>query len=324
MARSVFARSVELRHARSRRIERCEHRVVAEAPVTAWRIEDHTFPTPRTEHGMRVVGIAHESDHAPKPRAAGRRGDTLEGGEQFGDVRRVISGRTGVTRRIHPGRTAKRIDFEAGVVGHRRHAASRGGVARLEQRIVGESLSGLLSRFDAECALRDELQLERCEHLGELAHLAGIAGGQHHPHWATLTGPPSLSKRRRLQCVQLIDAAGGERQQRIEFVTTESVPFGRALDFDEPAAIAHHDVHVGLGLRVLRVIEIEHGDTAADANRHRSDLAMQGQVVEQTTPFQSVAGIDQRHVAAGNRRGARAAIGLQHVAIERHRTLTER
>ena len=39
-----------------------------------------------------------------------------------------------------------------------------------------------------------------------------------------------------------------EVQQRIEFVAPEGVALGRALHFDEPAAVVHDDVHVGLGL----------------------------------------------------------------------------
>ena len=57
--------------------------------------------------------------------------------------------------------------------------------------------------------------------------------------------------------------AGGKIQQRIELVAPERVALGRALHFDEGAAVVHDDVHVGLGLRVLGVVEIEHGTPAA-------------------------------------------------------------
>ena len=37
-------------------------------------------------------------------------------------------------------------------------------------------------------------------------------------------------------------------EQLVELVRGERVAFGRALHFDEAAAVVHHDVHVGLGL----------------------------------------------------------------------------
>ena len=61
-------------------------------------------------------------------------------------------------------------------------------------------------------------------------------------------------------------------------MAAESVTFGRALHFDEAAAVVHDDVHVRLGLRVLGVVEIEHRHAVADAHRDRGDLAMQREV----------------------------------------------
>ena len=157
MTRSVFARCIKLGHARTCGVERREHRVVAESARAARRGEDQAFPTARTEHGLRVFGIAHEGDHATKTCTACSGVYALERGQQLGDVGRVIRGGACVAGRVHPGRTAECIDLETRVVGHRGHAAARRGVARLEQCVVGKGLSGFFRRFDAEGALRDEV-----------------------------------------------------------------------------------------------------------------------------------------------------------------------
>ena len=55
---------------------------------------------------------------------------------------------------------------------------------------------------------------------------------------------------------------GREVEQRIELVAAEGVALGGALHLDEAAAVVHDHVHVGLGLRVLGVVEVEHRHAA--------------------------------------------------------------
>ena len=104
----------------------------------------------------------------------------------------------------------------------------------------------------------------------------------------------------------------------------EGVVFGGRLHLDEAAGARHHDVHIDVRLRVLFVAEIEHGDAADQpdtggrhviADRHLLELAVLDQLAE---------GQRHRDEGAGDRRRARAAIGLQHVAIEHHGALAER
>ena len=124
--------------------------------------------------------------------------------------------------------------------------------------------------------------------------------------------------------MQARDARGGEREQRIELVAAERVALGRALDLDEGGAVLHHHVHVGLGLRVLDVVEVEHRRAAADADRHGRHLPVQRRGGERAARDERGAGVGERDIAAGDRRGARAAVGLQHVAVERDGAFAER
>ena len=61
-------------------------------------------------------------------------------------------------------------------------------------------------------------------------------------------------------------------EQRIEFVAMEGMAFGRALHLDEGAGFVHDHVHVGLGLGVFGVFEVQHRLAADDADRDRRHL----------------------------------------------------
>ena len=97
--------------------------------------------------------------------------------------------------------------------------------------------------------------------------------------------------------------------------------FSRALYFDEGAAVIHDDVHIGLGLRVFGVVEIERGGAP---RQMPTDMAA-------TLPVQRACG-DRAPAArsrlAGLREGDISAepviaavrvppsVPLQHIAIE--------
>ena len=87
----------------------------------------------------------------------------------------------------------------------------------------------------------------------------------------------------------------------------------------------HHHVHVDLGAGVLDVGEVEHGLAVDDADRDRG--AALGERVgldrarDCTRRAQRVV---QREVAAADRRGAGAAVGLEHVAVDDDLTLAQR
>src|ERR1700685_1469213 len=74
--------------------------------------------------------------------------------------------------------------------------------------------------------------------------------------------------------MQLRNAMRCKVQQLVELVAAKRVSLCRPLDFDEPAAAVHHHVHVGFRVRVLGIIQIQHGRSTVDAYRHRRDLAM--------------------------------------------------
>src|ERR1700754_3667510 len=74
-------------------------------------------------------------------------------------------------------------------------------------------------------------------------------------------------ERRALRDDQFADALGGKDEQGVHLVTAERVAFGRALHVHEAATVVHHDIHVGIAVRILGVVEIEHRGAVRDAPR---------------------------------------------------------
>src|SRR5450631_1202483 len=128
----------------------------------------------------------------------------------------------------------------------------------------------------------------------------------------------------RLQHEQLRDAGGGEIQERIELVAPERMAFSAALYFDVSAAVVHNDVHVGLSLGVLGVVEIEHGCSCDNADRYGRNLSVQRTCTDRAPPHEPLAGLCKSNVRPGDRGRACPAVRLQHITIQRHGTLAER
>ena len=102
-------------------------------------------------------------------------------------------------------------------------------------------------------------------------------------------------------------------------VAVERHLLGRRLHLDEPAVAGHDDVHVDVGARVLRVVEVEQRLAVDDADRHGGDRARQ-----RLREAEAVERPLRGDVRAGDRGAARAAVGLEHVAVEADRPLAER
>ena len=105
-------------------------------------------------------------------------------------------------------------------------------------------------------------------------------------------------------------------EQGVEFVAGEWLAFGGALHFDHAAVARHHHVHVGVAVRVLGIIEIKHRHAFKNADRDRGDRIADRRSGEQFFLQQITDCIVQCHIGAGNAGGARAAVGLNDVAID--------
>src|SRR5438270_12685908 len=66
-------------------------------------------------------------------------------------------------------------------------------------------------------------------------------------------------RRLALDLGDLCDAGGRELQQLVETLPRKRILLRRRLHLDQAPVPRHHDVHVGIGVRILLVVEIEQG-----------------------------------------------------------------
>ena len=99
---------------------------------------------------------------------------------------------------------------------------------------------------------------------------------------------------------------------------------GGALHLDQRAVLGADNVHVDVGLAVLDVGKIEHDLAVDHADGHGRDRRPEAaRIGELALGDQLVDREGERDPRAGDRRHARAAIGLQHVTVDRDRALAD-
>src|SRR5215211_3876280 len=131
--------------------------------------------------------------------------------------------------------------------------------------------------------------------------------------------PTSGTRRCLLGGDELFDPGRGELEQLVEAVERERLCLGGRLHLDQAPAPGHRHVHVDLRARVLLVGQVEEGDAVDDADRYRRQRLTQG--LAEPEAFERDA---RRDVRSRDRRTARAAVGLEDVAVEPDGALAER
>src|SRR6516164_6520927 len=115
---------------------------------------------------------------------------------------------------------------------------------------------------------------------------------------------------------ELGDTRPGEPQHLGEERLVERGTFGGRLDLDDPAGSGKHKIRIGFGLRILGIVEVEHCRPRDDPAGDRGNRVAQWQTLQEPNRHQVLTRLVQRHVAAGDRSGAGAAIRLQDIAID--------
>src|SRR4051794_21993214 len=122
-----------------------------------------------------------------------------------------------------------------------------------------------------------------------------------------------------LMLLQVRDSRGCEIEQVVEAGAVERDALGRRLHLDEAAVTGHDDIDVDVGVRVFRVVEIEQRLVVDDADRNGGDRS--GERLREPEVVERAA---RRDVRARDRGAARAAVGLQDVAVEVNGSFAER
>ena len=130
-------------------------------------------------------------------------------------------------------------------------------------------------------------------------------------------------EKRRLQSGEVLQAFLRKSEEGLQLVAGERGLFATALHFDELAAASHDDVRIHFGVFVLDVVEVEEGLAFVDACADRGDGIGEGVFRDAACVEEFLDGEASGQIGPGDRSGARAAIGLEHIAVEPEGVLTE-
>ena len=127
-----------------------------------------------------------------------------------------------------------------------------------------------------------------------------------------------------LKLDELGDTLVTQVEQSVETLAVEGRLLAGTLEFDHLTRIGGDEVHVDLGVAVLGIIQVEQGVAVDDAHGNGGNLARERDALEFARLDPHGKGVVQRHPGAGNARRTRAAIGLDHIAVDGNGVLAER
>src|SRR5882724_8152583 len=199
----LLAAALQLRHERSQRLPTMtqgvlllrlklrdgpveaawyEYGVIPEASQAPGIADQHTFPRAARNDRRAIRGRRHKGNYALVARYALRDGDIADVVQHLAQIGLVAGALARIARRVDAWPSAQGIHFDARVISKCREVGDCGGVARLQQCIVGKCLPSLRRRFYAERALRHQVETERCEKGTQLTELAAVAACEDYAH----------------------------------------------------------------------------------------------------------------------------------------------
>ena len=177
------------------------------------------------------------------------------------------------------GLAAQRLDAQSAVVGERGQAGQIGGGARLQLGIGDEGGAGLLGLGQVELGGRDRFDAVGAEQIADLADLARIVAGDDQLAGGELadrlrSGPSPLIVRRPSACAAKMSAQPmrARRSRRSSSSSSIDRAFRGRLRLGDVAVFEQDEVGVGIGGRILDIIEVEHRRALMDAADDRGDL----------------------------------------------------
>ena len=205
--------------------------------------------------------------------------------------------------------------------GQGRQAGGPGGGQRLQFRIGGERVAGLVGFGQAERAGRNGVDAVRGQQPRHFAELAGIVRGDDQ----TAGKARHLRRARRfLRGDEVGDAGLRQRHHGGEIGLAEDGAFSGRLHFDQGAGARHDEIGVGLGGRILSIVEIEQRRAGRHAAGHGGHMVAQRHVLHHGAAVHPLQAIVQGDPGAGDGGGSGAPVGLEHVAIDRDLPLAHR
>src|SRR5688572_13525135 len=122
---------------------------------------------------------------------------------------------------------------------------------------------------------------------------------------------------------QIGDAFVGQREQAGESIGPERFGLRGTLNLDETAVTCFDDIHVDIGFRVFFVGEVEERHAAHHPHADGRHVVGHWNRLELIVLLELAQCDHERHKRAGDRRAARAAVGLDDIAVEPDGALAE-
>ena len=154
-----------------------KHRIVTETVFAGRRGHGDAFPETFRNERYGVPGMPEIGHQADKPAPAFVLRKLCDIINEFFQVICITCADTGITGGVNPGAAVKCIKFNTGIIRNGGQSGMPRRVARLEQGVLDKGGPGLLDGRHVEFRLRDDLHRVPCQHLTNLAHLAGVAAG---------------------------------------------------------------------------------------------------------------------------------------------------
>lgn len=216
------------------------------------------------------------------------------------------------------GRSAKRFNGKARVIGERGLARGKRSQDRLYPRILFEGLAAFDGLRHAEFSRGKNLNAERIEKIPEFAELPPIVRGDHEAIAAPYVKGHvrrGLEHSQLLQIDQFRDPFFGKFGHFRHALLRKRGLFGGRLHLDDQSLARENEVCIGLRLGVFGIIEVENRLAPVDTAGDCGDLIFQHAILDHVARAHPLKAIVQRNPRAGNRGGSRAAIRLKHVAV---------
>ena len=133
----------------------------------------------------------------------------------------------------------------------------------------------------------------------------------------------ALSQRLALQRVQCANALFAQRDQFVQLVAGKGAALACALQLDERAGLVHDEIHVRLRGAVLGIAQIQTGRIRHQPGADGGKLMHDGGFLDFPRAQQLIHRAAQRHKAARDGGRARAAVGLEHIAVDGDRSFAQ-
>ncbi len=230
-----------------------------------------------------------------------------------------------ITRGMHAGASVQCVHDQAGIIRQCRAAGRLGQGLRLEQRVFFKGFAVFLDlHLHAHLAhgIYVEAFLQKRAQFFDLSEV--VAGQRQFRLFADEFG--GVAQRRELFFHQLEDAVFRQCQQGIQLLAAERPSLAGSLHLDKAQFALfprHDDIDIRLRPAVLRVFQIKRALLLHNARGNRRYLPDYRGVLDHSLTQQFFYGQYERHKASRDGGGARAAVGLQNVAIDVDRALSQ-